>query len=110
MKKSKQEIFKKYFKYCNNKYLLTFLGFLVWLSFFDRNDFITTWTYHRKLVSLRNEKEYYEKEIKRYADDLNNLLTNHATMEKYAREKYYMKKDNEEVYLIIREKAAPEEK
>jgi len=84
-----------------NKYFLTLLGFLVWLSFFDRNDFITTWSYHSKLVSLRNENAYYESEVKRYTEDLNNLMTNHANMEKYAREKYYMKKSNEDVFVII---------
>ena len=90
----------------NNRYVLSLLGFIVWLGFFDRNDFLTTWNYHKKLVSLRNEKEFYEKEIRKYTDDLNNLLTNHKTMEKYAREKYFMKKDNEEVFLIIPEKSA----
>jgi cell division protein FtsB len=95
----------KYLKYAKNKYILTLLGFVVWLSFFDRNDFLTTWTYHQKLVSLRTEKQYYDDEIKRYTEDLNNLVTNHKTMEKYAREKYYMKKDNEEVFLIIKEES-----
>jgi cell division protein FtsB len=106
MKKVKFHPALKHAKHIRNKYVLTFLGFLVWLSFFDRNDFLTTYTYHSKLVSLRAEKIYYDEQIKQYAEDLNNLLTNHATMEKYAREKYYMKKDNEEVFLIIREKIA----
>ena len=44
------------------------------MSFFDRNDFITTWSYHSKLVSLRNENAYYESEVKRYTEDLNNLI------------------------------------
>jgi cell division protein FtsB len=103
MKKKKLLKALKYAKYFKNKYVLTFLGFLVWLSFFDRNDFLTTYTYHSKLVSLRTEKEYYDDRIKQYTEDLNNLVSNHETMEKYAREKYYMKKDNEEVFLIIKE-------
>lgn len=107
MKKVKFHPATQYLRYFKNKYVLTLLGFIVWLSFFDRNDFITTWTYHKKLVSLQTEKQFYEDEIKRHTEDLNNLLTNHATMEKYAREQYYMKKDNEDVYLIIEEK--PEE-
>jgi cell division protein FtsB len=105
MKKNRLAFFRKYLPMMNNKFILTFLGFVVWLGFFDRNDFLTTWNYHKKLESLRNEKQYYEREIEKYREDLNNLLTNHATMEKYAREKYYMKKDNEEVFLIIKEKA-----
>jgi cell division protein FtsB len=104
MKKSKFTIPKKYIPYLKNKYVLTFLGFLIWLSFFDRNDFITTWSYHKKLESLKNEKAYYQSEVKKYTDDLNNLVTNHSNMEKYAREKYYMKKDNEDVYVVIDER------
>lgn len=108
MKRKHIRLASKSFKYLKNKYVLTLLGFIVWLSFFDRNDFLTTWTYHNKLVSLQNEKKYYDEQIIQYTEDLNNLLTNHATMEKYAREKYYMKKENEEVYLVI--KVKPEEK
>ena len=101
MKKSKFFISNKYLTYLKNKYILTFLGALIWLSFFDRNDFITTWSYHNKLKSLQNEESYYEEEIQKYNADLKNLMTNHANMEKYAREKYYMKKDNEDVYVIV---------
>lgn len=104
MKKTKFHLAMKYTKYCRNRYFFTFLGFVIWLGFFDRNDFLTTWTYHHKLASLREEEKYYDQEIIRYTEDLNNLLTNHENMEKYAREKYYMKKDNEEVFLIIKEK------
>jgi cell division protein FtsB len=104
MKKSKFIIPKKYIPYLRNKYILTFLAFIIWLSFFDRNDFITTWSYHKKLESLRNEQSYYKSEVKKYTDDLNNLITDHSNMEKYAREKYYMKKDNEDVFVIIDER------
>ena len=104
MKLSKVTIPKKYLPYLKNKYVLTFLGALIWLSFFDRNDFITSWSYHKKLKSLCNEKIYYEKEVKRYTEDLNNLITNPANMEKYAREKYFMKKDNEDIFVIIDER------
>ena len=101
--KKKLILDRNYLKYFKNKYVLTLLGFIVWLSFFDRNDFLTTYTYHKKLVTLQTEKRFFDDEIVRYTEDLNNLITNHATMEKYAREKYYMKKENEEVFLIIKE-------
>lgn len=103
MNKTKFSIPKKLIPYVNNRYVLTFLGALIWLSFFDRNDFITTWTYHKKLKGLQNEKSYYESEVIRYTEDLNNLLSNPSNMERYAREKYYMKKDNEDLFVIIDE-------
>lgn len=83
--------------------MLTFACALIWLSFFDRNDFITTWNYHQKLKSLRNERAYYETEILKYTKDLNHLLTDINNMERYGREKYYMKKDNEDVFVIVDE-------
>lgn len=98
--KKKSSRFSRYLPYLKNKYLLTFLGFLVWLSFFDRNDFITTWNYHRKLVSLRNERAYYEKEVAKYDQDLQ-LRCNMKALEKYARERYLMKRDNEDVFVIM---------
>ena len=78
MKKIILKFPKKLIPYIKNKYVLTFFGFLIWLSFFDRNDFITTWSYHKKLENLRNEKAYYESEVIRYTEDLNNLMTNHS--------------------------------
>jgi cell division protein FtsB len=101
--KSRALLLKRLLPYLKNRYVLTFLGALIWLSFFDRNDFITTWSYHCRLQSLRKEKSYYEDQIKKYSDDLNNLLTNRQTLEKYGREKYFMKRDNEDVFVIINE-------
>lgn len=86
-----------------NRYFLTFLGALIWIGFFDRNDFITTWSYHNKLESLCKEKRFYEEEIKKHTADLNNLMTNKENMEKYAREQYLMKKDNEDIFVVIDE-------
>jgi cell division protein FtsB len=79
------------------------MGFVVWLSFFDRNDFITTWSYRQKLEQLRTEKAYYEEEIRKNEASLHDLMTNHANLEKYAREEYFMKKENEELFVIVQE-------
>ena len=108
MKKNKFFIPRRYLPLFKNKFTLTLLGFLIWLSFFDRNDFITTWSYHNKLESLISEKLYFEEEIKKNTEDLNNLLTNYKTMEKFAREHYLMKKDNEDIYVIVEEKREEE--
>ncbi len=102
MKKNKL-FSSKYLPLLKNKYLLTSVGFIIWLSFFDRNDFITTWTYHKKLKALQKEEAFYDEEIKKNTDDLNNLLTNRQTLEKYAREHYLMKKDNEDIFVTVTE-------
>ena len=92
--------------YLKNKYVLTSLGFLIWISFFDRNDFITTNSYHSKLKALQKEKLYYEEEIEKNKVALNDLMTNRENLEKYGRENYFMKKDNEEIFVIVKKKAA----
>jgi cell division protein FtsB len=93
--------FQKYLPIIKNKYLLTFLGFIIWLTFFDRNDFITTASYRHKLSELKAEKAHYEEEILKYNTSLNELMTDRENLEKYGREQYYMKKDNEDIFVIV---------
>lgn len=110
MKKLRLIFPEKYIPYVKNKYFLTAFGFLIWLSFFDRNDFITTSSYRNKCHSLQKEKKYYESEIEKNKAALHDLMTNRFNLEKYGRENYYMKKDNEEIFVIIKEKTAKEKK
>ena len=88
-----------------NKYFITAFSFLIWLSFFDRNDFITQNAYRNKLHALQKERDYYMKEIVTNKAEVSDLLTNPKSLEKYAREKYRMKRDNEDVYVIVQEAA-----
>ena len=84
-----------------NKYFLTSVGFVVWILFFDNRDFITSHFRERaELVKLEKSKQYYEKQIAVTKQELDQLKTNPALLEKYAREKYLMKKDNEDLFLI----------
>lgn len=109
MKKSQSTLIRKILPYLKNKYFLTVAGAFIWLGFFDKNDFITSMNYHSKLQKLKKEKAYYEEEILKYDEDLKNLMSSSANMEKYGREKYFMKKDNEDVYVIIEEKKGPDQ-
>ncbi len=96
--------FKKYIpSFLKNKYALTALGFLIWITFFDQNKLITQFQYRMELNKLEEEKEFYQEEIKLIQEDLEELQTNPQTMEKFAREKYLMKKDNEELFVIVEE-------
>lgn len=84
-----------------NKYLLTLLVFSVWLLFFDDRDVITTHFKHRnELNQLEQSRDYYLQQIENTREELDNLKSNPALMEKYAREKYWMKKDNEDLYIL----------
>jgi len=85
---------------------MTAFSFLIWLSFFDRNDFITQHTYRSKLHELEKERDYYVKEIVKNKLEVSAILTNPKDLERFAREKYHMKRDNEDVFVFVQEKAA----
>lgn len=84
-----------------NKYLITLSVFSIWLLFFDDRDIITTHFKHRnELQQLEQSRDYYLQQIDNTRKELDNLKSNPALMEKYAREKYWMKKDNEDLYIL----------
>ena len=84
-----------------NKYLLTAAGFVVWMLFFDDRDFITTHIKQpRELKKLQQSEKYYQDEITATKNEVEKLKSNPSTIEKYAREKYLMKRDNEDLFLI----------
>ncbi|MHA4894502.1 FtsB family cell division protein [Pedobacter sp. PWIIR3] len=86
-----------------NKYFLSVIAFVVWMLFFDKNDFLAQYEFKSEVSKLQEEKDFYVKEIAQVKKDLNELNTNLNTAEKFAREKYFMKKDNEDVFVIIHE-------
>lgn len=83
-----------------NKYMLAFTGFAVWLLFFDRNDLITQHHRTQEYYSLLQSKAHYSKQIKDVRSTLEQLKNDPSTLEKFAREKYFMKRDNEELFII----------
>ena len=84
-----------------NKYFITSLAFVIWLLFFDKNDLFSQLSYRRQLKELQVDKEYYLQEIARNKEDMKELMSDPEHLEKYARERYLMKKDNEDIFLIL---------
>ena len=83
-----------------NKYFLSVSAFIVWILFFDPRDVFTQMEHRRELKELQVSKAWYQKEIAKESVEAEQLKTNPATIEKYAREKYLMKRDNEELFLV----------
>lgn len=83
-----------------NKYFLSFAAFCAVMLFLDRNDFFTQMERRKELRELQQSKRYYTSQIEAESKELEALKNNPATLEKYAREKYLMKRDNEELFLI----------
>jgi cell division protein FtsB len=101
-KKNKKLIRKSWLVF-RNKYFLAGFSLLIWLSFFDRNDFISQYQYHCKLHDLEKEQAYYREQILQTQKDMQELLGNPKNLEKYAREQYRMKKDDEDVFVVMHE-------
>jgi len=83
-----------------NRYVLTVFAFVLWVLFFDRNDLFTQMERARDLRSLEKSKKYYTGQIEDSRKELDQMSNNPAALEKFAREKYRMKKDNEDEYEI----------
>jgi cell division protein FtsB len=93
-----------------NKYFLSTTAFLVWMLFFDRNDLLSQYEYRSQLQKLEQEKQFYTQEIAKVQKDLDELTTNKDKLEKFAREHYLMKRDHEDVFVIIEEEKKEEQK
>ena len=87
----------------NNKYFFTILIIGVWMLFFDNNNFIAQIRLNRTLHELEMEKDYYLSEIEKDRQTSYELRTDTLTLEKFGREQYLMKRDNEDIYLIVDE-------
>lgn len=83
-----------------NKYLISFAAFCAVMLFLDKNDLFTQMDRAKELRELRQSKAYYTAKIEAERKELEGLNHNPAVIEKYAREKYYMKRDNEELFII----------
>jgi cell division protein FtsB len=83
-----------------NKYFIVTVAFLVWLTFFDNNSLLSRAKTKHTLEDLQQQKRYYQQEIEKNKQEILELKTDTANLEKFAREKYLMKKDGEEVFVI----------
>ncbi|HWZ03723.1 MAG TPA: septum formation initiator family protein [Mucilaginibacter sp.] len=95
---------KRLFNLFRNKYFLVTLAFVVFMIFFDKNDLFSQYQYYQQVSKLKQERDFYQKETTKVYKDLNELNSNPKQLEKFAREKYLMKRDNEDVYVIVQPK------
>ncbi len=84
-------------------YVFTLLGLLIWVLFFDGSNLVAQFRLWQKLSDLENQQEYYVEELKKVKEEEREVMGNHKSMEKFAREKYLMKKTGETVFVIVDE-------
>ena len=94
---------KKIPSWLKNKYAITSLVFAVWILFFDQNNILTQAGYRSELNTLLTDSDFYKQEIETTSRMLQELSTNPKSLEKFARENYLMKKENEEVFVFVQE-------
>ena len=86
-------------KILGNKYVIVLVFFSVWMLFLDNTSYVEQRILNKQIDELQENKKYYEEEIKRDKKNIK-LLQKPAHIEKYGREKYFMKRKNEDIYLI----------
>ena len=92
---------KKFIPLLKNKYIFSILLFLIWMSFFDKNDFITQLVQRNNLEQMKQDKVFFRTEIDKNRQEIEGLNQNPDKLEKFAREKYLMKRENEDIFVIV---------
>lgn len=90
-----------------SKFLLAGVAFAIIVLFLDRNDLFTQMDRMRELNNLEKSKKYYQEETAKQKKELEALKNDPEALEKFAREKYLMKKEDEELFLVPEKKPAP---
>jgi cell division protein FtsB len=84
-----------------NFFFVTTLIFVLWMCFLDTNDVYTQYLRQERLQKLEHDKVYYNRKIKEVSREYQNLFDRPAVLEKFAREKYYLAKPKEDVFVIV---------
>jgi hypothetical protein len=92
-----------YLKYTKNFYLMFTLFFIVWMVFIDSNDIVSHFKLRSKVRELEKQKEFYLERKVKIQEDREELMSNYELLEKFARERYLMKRKTEDLYVVVEE-------
>lgn len=88
-----------------NKYFIAIVVFILFMIFGDRNNIVEQYNLHKQFRKVKAEHDYYIEQIGKAKKDYNELFSNSKNLEKFAREKYLMKRDDEDVFVIVKNDA-----
>jgi cell division protein DivIC len=94
------KFWKKLIPYLKNKYIIALLVFFVWILFFDQNNLVDRYISLRNIRQLERDKQYFRHRIMEDSIRLDELRTDNENLEKFAREQYLMKRENEDIFII----------
>ena len=103
LKKAQKLLMKLIAKIFSNKYVITFIIFYFWLCFFDQHSIWERNEQKETIEALEKEKAYFIENIENDKNRIKELKTNRKNLEKFAREQYLMKKNNEDIFIVIEE-------
>ena len=89
--------------FLKNRYALTMVLFACWMAFFDQHNMINQLELRSELYQLESDRDYYREQIVEIEENLEELLSNNGKLEKFAREKYFMKRPDEEIFVFVSE-------
>ncbi len=89
-------------KLITNKYIIATLAFVALLFFSDRNNIIDQFKLRKQYSKVKAEHKFYKQQIEDAKKQRDELFTSDKNLEKFAREKYLMKKDDEDVFVFVK--------
>ena len=90
-------------RWLKNRYAISALALLGWVAFFDTHDLWSTYKIRLELGRMQDQHSWYEQEIERTREQLRQLTSDKELLEKFARERYLMKRENEEIFVLVPE-------
>ena len=99
-----KQFFLTIWPWVKNKYVLTISVFAIWMLFFDQNNAVDRIKMSSEINQLEEDREYYLEQIQKDSTRFHELTTDQDNLEKYAREQFYMKKKQEDVFVVIEDK------
>lgn len=95
-----QKVISKILPIIKNKYYVTLIAFVVWIFFFDGNNIFELYKFRRSYHRLQNERNFYLEETTKVNQEKMELFSSEKNLEKFARERYFMKRDDEDIYIF----------
>ena len=99
-RKARSDIKAALARLVRNNYVVSVLVFLVWMMFVDEDNMVARYEYSRKISELETEKAQLKEQIEQDRRKMKELMSNKTSLEKFAREEYYMKRDDEVIFII----------
>ncbi|MCS6967679.1 MAG: septum formation initiator family protein [Bernardetiaceae bacterium] len=95
-----KEKIKQWAQRLNNFYFIFGGLFIIWMLFFDGNNFYNQYQMRKQINQLQQERNYYKANVEQLRREIEELERNPKALEKFAREKYLMKKPQEDIYIV----------